>query len=558
MGADDPWVTPAERTGLTATPTYAETVTWLQRLVEAAPELSMVSLGRSPEGRDIWMVVASAEGAFTPATLKASGKPTLLAQAGIHPGEIDGKDAGLMLLRDMTVKSTKTKLLSGANFLFVPILGVDGHERSSLYGRINQRGPVEMGWRTNARNLNLNRDYSKLDTPEIQAIVRVINQWEPDLYLDLHVTNGIDKQYDITFCYNGQQSWSPGIAAWLEKRLTPALNQDLKAMGHIPGPHIFARDRRDLSRGVVASTAGPRYSNGYGDARHLPTVLVESHSLKPYRQRVLGTYVLLESSLRTLAKYGRQLRRAVTADRARQPERVPLTWKVPDAKPDEIEFLGVQWETTPSDISGGDRINYTGQPVTLTVPYIKYNEPEVSVTRPRAYWIPPSWPEVIDRLSRHGIYLETIAEPREVVVELARLSEVNLADEPFEGHVPVTAVARFERRTVTFPAGSVRVPTDQPLGDLAVLLLEPDSPDSFFQWGFFLEVLQRAEYVEGYVMEPLARRMLDRNPTLKRAFEKKLTEDDDFAADPRARLMWFYERTPYFDDRWRVYPVGRE
>ena len=558
VAQDDPWITPAERTGLTATPTYDETVAWLQRLAAAAPELNLVSLGKSHEGRDIWMVIASVEGAVTPATLKAAGKPTLLAQAGIHPGEIDGKDAGLMLLRDMTVKGTRAKLLKGANFLFVPILSVDGHERSSPYGRINQRGPVETGWRTNARNLNLNRDYSKLDTPEIQAIVRAINQWEPDLYLDLHVTDGIDYQYDITFGYTGRHGLSPSIADWLDQRLTPALNKDLKARGHIPGPLIFAVDNRDPARGLVGWTAGPRYSNGYGDARHLPTLLVENHSLKPYRQRVLGTYVLLESTLRTLAKHGKQLRRATVADRTRQPERVPLTWKAPDAEPDELEFLGVQWETAPSDISGGECIEYTGQPVTLTVPYFKYIEPEVSVTRPRAYWIPPAWPEIIERLALHGIYLETIARPREVVVELVRLSEINLAGEPFEGHVLVMAVARPERRTVTFPAGSVRVPTDQPLGDLAVLLLEPDSPDSFFRWGFFLEVLQRAEYVEGYVMEPLARRMLEQSPTLKRTFEKKLAEDADFAADPRARLLWFYERTPYFDDRWRVYPVARE
>ncbi len=558
---DDPWITPSERTGLTATPSYDETVAWLEQLAAATPELSMVSLGKSHEGRDIWMVVASAEGAFTPAALKAAGKPTLLAQAGIHPGEIDGKDAGLMLLRDMTVRGTRAKLLKDANFLFIPILGVDGHERSSPYGRINQRGPVETGWRTNARNLNLNRDYSKLDTPELRAIILALNQWEPDLYLDLHVTDGIDYQYDITFGYTGRHGLSPSIADWLEQRLTPALNKDLKAMGHIPGPLIFAIDNLNPARGIVTWTAGPRFSNGYGDARHMPTLLVENHSLKPYRQRVLGTYVLLESALRTLAKYGKQLRQAITADRTRQPERIPLTWKVRDPSaggPEQVEFLGIQWRTAPSEISDGERIEYTGQPVTLTVPYFEYIEPEISVTRPRAYWIPPAWPEVIERLALHGIYLETIPEAREVVVELARLSEVRLAEEPFEGRVPVTAVARLERRTVTFPPGSVRVPTDQPLGDLAILLLEPDSPDSFFQWGFFLEILQRTEYMEDYVMEPLARRMLDRDPALKRAFEKRLAEDADFAADAQARLMWFYERTPYLDDRWRLYPVGRE
>lgn len=555
---DDPWITPAERTGLTATPTYDETIAWLQRLVAAAPQLSMVSLGKSHEGRDIWMVIASADGASTPAALKATGKPTLMAQAGIHSGEIDGKDAGLMLLRDMTVRGAKARLLKGANFLFVPILSVDGHERSSPYGRINQRGPEVSGWRTNARNLNLNRDYSKLDTPEMQALIQTINQWEPDLCLDLHVTDGIDYQYDITFGYSGQHSWSPGIAAWLDRRLIPALNKDLKAMGHIPGPLIFARDNRDLSKGLEAWTAGPRFSNGYGDARHLPTALVENHSLKPYRQRVLGTYVLLESALRTLARYGSSLRRAVLADRTRVPEQVPLTWKAPETEPEQMEFLGIEGRTVPSDISGGERVEYTGRPVTLMVPLIRFTEPEVTVARPRAYWIPPAWPEVIDRLALQGIYMETLSEPQEVEVELHRLSEVELAEEPYEGHVRVTATATPERRTETYPAGSVRVPTDQPLGDLAVLLLEPGSPDSFFQWGFFLEILQHTEYVEGYVMEPLARRMLETDPALKQAFETKLAEDPDFVADPRARLMWFYQRTPYFDDRWRLYPVGRE
>ena len=184
---EDPWVTPSERTGLTGTPRYDETLAWLRSLVAAAPELSLQSLGKSEEGRDIWMVIASRERAFGSSELRRAGKPSLLAQAGIHAGEIDGKDAGLMLLRDMTVGGSKRELLDRANFLFIPILNVDGHERSSPYGRINQRGPVEMGWRTNAKNLNLNRDYAKLDTPEVRAVVAAINAYEPDLYFDLEV-----------------------------------------------------------------------------------------------------------------------------------------------------------------------------------------------------------------------------------------------------------------------------------------------------------------------------------------------------------------------------------
>jgi hypothetical protein len=558
VDADDPWITPAESTGLTATPGYDETITWLKKLASAAPEVHMLSIGISHEQRDIWMVVVSADQVFTPAALKSTGKPTLLAQAGIHSGEIDGKDAGLMFLRDLTVRGTKAKLLKDANFLFIPILSVDGHEQSSRYGRINQRGPIESGWRTNARNLNLNRDYSKLDTPEIQAVIQVLNQWDPDLYLDLHVTDGIDYQYDITFGYNRENGFSPDIAAWLDRRLTPALNEDLAAMGHIPGPLIFAADSLDPSKGIETWTAWPRYSTGYGDIRHLPTVLVENHSLKPYHQRVLGTYVLLESTMKTLGRYGKSLRKAVVADRARQMEMVPLSWAIPDGNPPQAEFLGIGWELADSPISGGKVIRYTGQPITLTVPVYGHVEPDVVVRRPKAYWIPPAWSDVIERLAMHGIYTEALTKPRTVMVHLHHLGDVELGTEPYEGHLLVSATSTLEPHSVIYPPGSVRVPTDQPLGDLAIALLEPKSPDSFFQWGFFSETLQRTEYVEAYVMEPLAARMLQHDPSLRDAFAARLEEDLDFAADPQQRLQWFYERTPYFDQQWRYYPVGIE
>jgi murein tripeptide amidase MpaA len=234
--ATDPWITPAEKTALRTTPNYDETVTWLRRLDVASPEIQMVSIGKSGEGRDLWMVIASRDGVFTPEALRRSGKAIVLAQAGIHSGEIDGKDAGLMLLRDMTVRGTRRALLDRANFLFVPIFNVDGHERASRFGRINQRGPEVMGWRTNASNLNLNRDYTKLDTPEVRAMVAAIHRWDPDLYIDLHVTDGADYQYDVTFGWNTTTGYSPAGTKWLEETLHPAITHDLKAWGHIPGP----------------------------------------------------------------------------------------------------------------------------------------------------------------------------------------------------------------------------------------------------------------------------------------------------------------------------------
>jgi murein tripeptide amidase MpaA len=555
---DDSWATPFEKSGLRETPRYEETMEWLARLAEAAPQIEMVSIGRSDEGREIVMMVASASGAKTAGALHASGKPIVLVQAGIHSGEIDGKDAGMMLLRDMTVRGTRRTLLDKVSVLFIPILSVDAHERYSEHARVNQRGPTRMGWRTNARNQNLNRDYAKLDTPEIRAVVRAVLEWMPDLYVDVHVTDGIDWQYDITWGYTGSHGYSPAAAGWLATHLDPAARQALEASGHVPGPVLFPVDERDLGRGFVEWTASPRFSNGWGDARHLPTVLVENHSLKPFDRRVLGTYVFLDSVLELLGASGTGLRAATEVDRAARPTVVPLSWRVPDAPAPLADVLAVEQRLEPSPVSGALSVEYTGRPVTLSVPLQRNTEPDATARPPVAYWIPPAWPEVIERLELQGIAMERIAAARRVKVEMYRLSGAKLDPEPFEGHALVTARAVPERREELFPVGAVRIPVDQPLGILAVLLLEPDSADSLFQWGFFLEVLQRAEYVESYVMEPTARRMLESDPELAAAFRRKLLDDPAFAADATARLQWFYERTPYFDERFNLYPVARE
>lgn len=558
LDADDPWATPAEASGFQTSPSYDETVAWMKKLVAQTDLLHMMSIGRSYEDRDIWMIIASEGKVFEPQALAASGKPVLLVQAGIHAGEIDGKDASLMLLRDMTVRGTKRDLLKQCHLLVIPMLSVDGHERRSVYGRINQRGPEIMGWRTNARNQNLNRDYAKLDTPELRALICAINLWHPDLYLDIHVTDGIDYQYDITFGYTGTSGYSPSIAAWLDRHYRTSLSSDLEDMGHIPGPLIFAMDKTDLSRGLADWVGSPRFSSGYGDVRHLATVLVENHSLKPFRQRVLGTYVLLEGSMRLLGRAFQSLRRATHEDCARVPDPVPLSFSWNPQTTQMDPFLGVSHRVDTSKISAGKVMRWLGKPEEMRLPIHWRNLAAVTVPRPTAYWILPAWPEVIDRLRLHGLRLEVIEETRVVSVEQFRVESFSLDPEPFEGHARVEAEIKTERAKWTLPAGSVRLAADQPLGDLAVLLLEPQSPDSFFQWGFFLESLQRSEYYEDYVMEPLAAEMMAADPELKAAFERRCAQDPQFASDPEARLDWFYARSPYYDSHYLVLPVARE
>ena len=548
----DPWITPSEARKFDATPSYTETRAYIDRLVASSPLLRIEGFGRTAQGRELYSVRAAKPG--------RSPKPVLLVQAGIHAGEIDGKDAGLMLLRDIALRG-KDKLLDRADLLFVPIFNADGHERTSPFNRPNQRGPRSQGWRTTAQNLNLNRDYLKADTPEMKAMIGLLRKYRPALYLDLHVTDGTDYQYDITFAFpgwGGYYAHSPSIGRWLDRRYRPAVTAALARAGHIPGVYIDAADGRDPDKGIRLNPDQPRYSTGYADLARIPSVLVETHSLKPYRQRVLGTYVLLEESLRLVGADGPRIAAAIAADRASRPRTEVLSWK-PAPKPLYVipDFKGVAFVKYKSPASGGTEVRYLGRPLTQRMPVLG-QVPDKVVTLPAAWWVPATKPEVIRLLRLHGIEFETLAQPRTLSLDMVRLvgPETKAAD---EGHIPLK-VARFVHapRGESFPPGSVRVPSAQPLGLLAAAMLEPESGDSLLAWNFFPEILQRTEYIEGYAIAPLAERMLAANPSLKRAFEARLKADPKFAANPDARLGWFYERTPYYDERFLLYPIGRE
>ncbi|MEO7263390.1 MAG: M14 family metallopeptidase, partial [Ferruginibacter sp.] len=454
---NNPWITPVEKSGFVTTPGYNETMAWFKKLTAASPLLTMVSIGKTVEGRDINMLIASTEKNINAAALKHSGKPLLLAQAGIHSGEIDGKDAGMMLLRDIAF-GNKKDLLNKVNFLFIPILSADAHERSSPYNRPNQRGPENMGWRTNAQNLNLNRDYAKLDTKEIRAVIKVINQYNPVLYMDIHVTDGADYQYDITYGGIGKQGYSNGIRNWLENIHKVYTGKDLIANGHIPGPLLNALNNMDFSQGNIVTTGGPRFSDSYGDLRHLAAILVENHSLKPYKQRVLGTYVLLESTLKLLASEGKSLKEITEKDKAERLAKFPIAWKVPQMKnavsfdtranpttadatvaaPDSLRLLGVASVIRKSSVTNVDYVEWLGKPVTTTVADYKSTQPIDIISRPKGYWVPASCDEVITRLALHGIKMEIIKDPRVVPVEMYRITSYVFEDDnhmlqPFEG-----------------------------------------------------------------------------------------------------------------------------
>ena len=462
----------------------------------------------------------------------------------------------MMLLRDMALGGKGT-LLDGVNLLFVPIFNVDGHERRDAYNRVNQRGPEVMGWRTTASNLNLNRDYAKADAPEMQAMIRTLNLWNPLLYIDVHVTDGIDYQYDVTYGYNLAVGHSPATYHWLENIYRPSVDAALSRAGHIPGPLVFAMDNTDMSQGLSLWNPSPRYSNGYGDARHLPTILIENHSLKPFRQRVLGTYVMLEQTLALLAEKGAVLRQAVKQDQARRPDPLILTWES-ERQPKGWDFKGIGYTTETSEVSGAQVVRWNGEPKLYPkLPVTGRTKPGIHRARPAAYYVPPQWQQVVERLQLHGIQMTQLSEPVTQALSSYRL-EHRFADKDYEGRqrVSVTATEHFGQHTL--PRGTWQVSTDQPLAQLAIQLLEPEAPDSLLQWGFFNPIFTRTEYIEQYAVEPMARKMLNSDPALKKAFAEKLAEDPSFANNPQARLRWFYENSSYYDSKYQQYPVLRK
>jgi Zinc carboxypeptidase len=557
------WQTLAEQTDYQKTWRYAETIAFAQKLDKASDQIVYKSFGKSGEGRDLPLLIVSNDKDFTPDKARKSGKAIIFIQGGIHSGEIDGKDAGYALLRDIAITKTRADLLKDVVILFVPIYNVDGHELASPYNRINQNGPQEMGFRGTSTNLNLNRDYMKADTSETRAWLALWNEWEPDFFIDCHVTDGADFQYNVTYEYAHFQEVSPFIKNWMDVHFDGNIVPKVEKEGNLL-THYIEFAGREVTGGVATFIATPRFATGYTPLRNRAGLLIETHSLKPYKSRVRGTYDILRYSIEEINQSKASLfeanrkadeetiQRGKTYDASRKfPLRLSITEKsVP------MQFKGVEYKKEKSDISGAERIVYGTKPLEITIP--KYDEAKVTaaVAPPLYYIVPPQWQNVIEILQAHGIKFQRTREPLTIEVESYRFTEPKWATFSFESHVTMSYKSNPIKETRTFPASSVVIPLSQEAANVAIHLLEPDAPDSFMYWGFFSAIFEQKEYGEGYIVEKVAREMLEKNPELKKEFEEKL-KDETFAKNPRARLNFFYERSPYYDKRIGLYPVGR-
>lgn len=574
-GSTVDWRTPAEISDYHTTPRYDETMAYARRVAAAAPkQVRVESFGKTGEGRDLIVVIASKDGVFDPAALHQANRPVVLIQNAIHPGEMDGKDSCLALLRDMVITKSKAALLDHAVVLIIPIYNADGHERFGPYNRINQNGPEQMGWRTQSQNLNLNRDYMKADAPETRAFLKLWNRWLPDFFVDDHVTDGADYQYDVTYALDTGPDVDPALAGWQRETLAPYMEQSVTAAGHKIAPYVSPADEADLSKGLLISQDTPRFSTGYMVLQNRPGMLVELHMLKDYKMRVTGNYEILRALLEAI---NRDAEKLVAMNRAADAATVaagkhfdsgaafPLQL-ASTGETQPFHFLGYKYTRSLSEVSGAMRIEYSPELAEYDIPRQTALKPVLTIAPPRAYIVPAQWTQVIAVLEAHGLQLEHTTAPWSAEVETYRCTPT-WQERPFEGRIPVAGAAQSGARKksictaaqekLSFPAGSVVVPLDQRAAKVAIHFLEPDGPDSAVSWGFFDAIFEQKEYGEAYVLEKLAREMMAKDPKLKQEFEAKVAGDPKFAADPNARLNFFYQHSPWWDPYMNRYPVGR-
>jgi hypothetical protein len=557
--------TVAERSGYARTGRYDEVERLCAAFASRWPDrVRCGEFGRTPEGRPMLVLVASGDGTLDPGLARERKRPVVLFQGGVHAGEIDGKDAGFKALQEILEGREQRDALSRVTVLFVPVYNVDGHERFGRWNRPNQRGPEEMGWRTTAQNLNLNRDYMKAEAPETRAMLGLLNSWDPILYVDLHVTDGAQFREEISVEIEPGDGWDLELGrtghAIRDAVLAHLQQQKFLALPFYPS---FVKQDEPES-GFEVTVRRPRHSTSYLATRNRFGALVETHSWLEYPRRVAATRATILAMVGLAARDGTQWLAAAGAADARAAaiggKPVPLTFRN-SAAVRMVDFHGYAYTREQSAISGQLWIRYDEtRPRTWRLP-LKYEVvPDLTVTAPaRGYLVPAAhaaW--LAERLTTQGLRFEvmTQAEPR-AVVQSFLAGKVAPDAKIAEGRVSIALTGTWREDTRDIPAGSLFVPIAQPKARLVMSLFEPQAPDSYASWGYFDAAFEQKEYMEDYVIEAVARDMLAKDPALKTEFERRLREDATFAADPEARLAFFYRRHPAWDDRAFLYPVYR-
>ncbi len=540
------------------TATYSETIRFYQELAAASPQLELRAYGSTDSGQPLHLAIVSKDGVFDAVKLQEQGKQVLMINNAIHPGEPCGVDATMLFLRDYLSQPELQAFLEHTVIIAIPFYNIGGGLNRSSTSRANQNGPEAYGFRGNARNLDLNRDFIKCDSYNARTFNQIFSEWQPEVFVDNHTSNGADYQYTLTLIPTQHNKLNQHLAKYLNERMLPRLFEDMAARQWEMTPYVYARNTPD--DGIAGFLDLPRYSSGYAALFNCLSFMPETHMLKPFEDRVQSVYQFMDAMLRLMHEDRDQIaaaRRAAIEQTQSQP-RFALNWQLDSEKTDSINFKGYAASYKASAISGLDRLYYDRTaPYEKVIPFYNHYKTSLEVDKPQAYIIPQAYREVIERLQWNGIQMTRLERDTVLAVTLYRIEDFKTRN-AYEGHyLHYQTTMESEQHNWQYRAGDYVVPTNQAGNRYIIETLEPQAPDSYFSWNFFDGILMQKEYFSAYVFEDLAAGYLSEHPELAAELEAKKMADPDFAQSSSAQLNFVYRRSPWYEPTHRIYPVGR-
>ena len=552
--------TPYEQGNQNQTTTWAECIAWYEELARRYPSvLRFGVVGTSDAGVPIHAGVVSADGVFSREQIKRSGRPVFFNNNGIHPGEPEGVDACMALVRDFCLQPGRLAALGETVFLFVPIYNVDGSLNRANTSRVNQDGPEQFGFRGNSRHLDLNRDFIKCDTLTAQVFNKLFTAWDPDVMVDTHTSNGADYQYTMTLIHTQADKLGGGLGEFLRETMVPHMYAEMEKRGWPTCPYVNpVKDSPD--HGIAEFLETARFSTGYAALHHTIGFMPETHMLKPFKDRYESMRALVETALGfTVANAKRiQALRRAAKDEGRTRREWPIHWTMDESTPSTFRFRGYEAKYKPSALGDYTRLWYDRtSPWERDIAYYNRFPADLVVAAPRAYVVPQAWREVIERFELNGVKMERIDADR--VQEVGYYHIVSVASRPgaYEGHMFHDDVQVEKRRgAVQLRAGDYLVPLDQDKARYVVETLEPQAHDSFFRWGFFNSVLEKKEAYSDYVFEDHAEELLRDEPELASQFAAWKAANPSLLRDQESVLDFIFANCErYREPEWRRYPV---
>jgi hypothetical protein len=552
------FITPFEKDS-NYTATYFEVIDYYKMLDKAYRELSLIQWGLTDSGFPLHTAIISSSKIFDPVKLRSQGKYILLINNAIHPGEPEGVDASMMLVRDYLQKPELSKLLDRVVVVIIPFYNIGGGLNRGSYSRANQNGPREYGFRGNAKNLDLNRDFIKADSKNAQTFSQIFNYWKPDVFIDNHTSNGADYTYTLTMLATQEDKLGEMLGKYLRVDLLPRLYRVMANRGIEMCPYVNNfRDTPD--KGIYGFYDTPRYGSGYAAMHHTLSFVPETHMLKPFAQRLRATYAFMNVMIETLYEDGSKLVRARQDEirTTKQKKSLPLHWRIDQNIKDSILFKGYEGKLKPSLITGKDRLWYDRDvQFEKFIPYWNTMVPMLQVEKPHAYVIPQAYDDVIKRLEWNGVKLQRLSTDVAHEFEMYYIQDFKTQN-AYEGHYLHYDV-QVEKKVMKwqFRKGDYVVYTDQDAVRFIMETLEPQAPDSYFAWNFFDSVLGQKEYFSSYVFEDLAAELLKQDTNLAMQLDKRKANDSQFANNARAQLDFIYRNSPYYEPTHNLYPVAR-